>query len=88
MSTSAESEARRALNRLLRGVEKTQRELSSLEGALRHAEGDDFPADAYAEISALFDQVRDFAHEEGRRLQRKVLMAGGIEPGRIRRSSS
>jgi len=88
MSNTTESEARRALNRLLRAVEKTHRELGSLEGALRHAEGDDFPVDAYAEVEAHLDAVKEFLHEEGRRLQRKILTSGGIEPGRVRRTLS
>jgi hypothetical protein len=43
MTDSAESEARKALNRLRRAVEKAARELEALVGALRHAEGEDFP---------------------------------------------
>src|SRR5690606_40306370 len=48
MSTSAESEARKALQRLRRAAEKSLRELDALEGALRRAEGDDFPLERYA----------------------------------------
>ena len=43
MKGSAESEARKALNRLRRAVEKTQHELDAVRGALEHAEGSDFP---------------------------------------------
>lgn len=85
--TSAESEARKALNRLRRAAEKSLRELDALEGALRRAEGDDFPSDAYAELSSKLDAVVDFCEEESARLQAKVLHAGGLEPGRVRRSS-
>lgn len=81
----AEREARRALNRLRRAAEKAAREMEALEGALRHAEGADFPAEQYAEVKAGLDRVVEFTEEEGRRLQEKVLHAGGLEPGRVRR---
>lgn len=86
--TSVESEARKALNRLLRAVEKSRRELESLEAAIRHAEGEDFPRDQYDAVGQHMDEITDFVHEEGRRLQNKILQAGGLEPGRVRRSSS
>ncbi len=86
MTDAAVSEARRALNRLRRAAEKAQRELASLSGALRHAEGSDFPADAYAEVERALGAVVEFSDEEARRLQEKVLHAGGLEPGRVRRS--
>jgi hypothetical protein len=85
--TTPESEARKALNRLLRAVEKSRRELEALAGAIRHAEGSDFPTERYEEVTARLDQVTDFVHEEGRRLQDKLLQSGGLEPGRVRRSS-
>ncbi len=81
----AESEARKALNRLRRAAEKAARELSALDGALRRAEGPDFPVDAYLEVAESLDRVLDFTEEEGRRLQEKILHAGGVEPGRVRR---
>lgn len=84
--SSAESEARRALSRLRRAVEKAQRELANLEGALRHAEGVDFPGEAYGEAMRAAGHLMDFSDEEARRLQEKILHAGGLEPGRIRRS--
>lgn len=86
--TSPESEARKALNRLLRAVEKSRREMESLAAAIRHAEGDDFPTDRYDEVADQLDLVTEFVHEEGRRLQNKILQAGGLEPGRVRRSST
>jgi hypothetical protein len=86
--TSPESEARKALNRLLRAVEKSRREMESLAAAIRHAEGDDFPTDRYDEVAEQLDTVTEFVHEEGRRLQNKILQAGGLEPGRGRRSST
>ena len=43
MAESAEKEARKALARLRRAVEKSSRELDALSGAIRHAEGDDYP---------------------------------------------
>lgn len=86
--TTVESEARKALNRLVRALEKSRRELDSLSGAIRHAEGDDFPRERYAEIEAAIDELLEFSAEEGQRLQAKILQAGGLEPGRIRRGSS
>jgi len=86
--TRVESEARKALNRLVRALEKSRREMDSLAGAIRHAEGDDFPAEAYREAEDRMDRLVEFAEEEGRRLQAKILQSGGLEPGRIRRSSS
>lgn len=83
---SAESEARKALNRLVRALEKAERELESLEGALRTAEGADFPLEAYRETRDALRRALDFAEEEGVRLQEKILHAGGLEPGRVRRS--
>lgn len=83
--SSAESEARKALNRLRRAAEKAERELAELEGALRHAEGSDFPEDDYRNVSAALQGVLDFTEEEARRLQEKILHAGGLEPGRVRR---
>ncbi len=84
---SVEKEARKALARLRRAVEKSQRELESLVGAIRMAEGEDFPAEEYAALGNRLQAVSDFLEEEGQRLQAKVLQAGGLEPGRTRRSS-
>lgn len=84
--TSAESEARKALNRLRRALEKSEREMEALEGALSHAEGDDFPRHEYDKASEAIRHALDFTDEEGRRLQEKVLHTGGLEPGRVRRS--
>lgn len=85
MSDAAAASARKALARLGRAAEKTLRELDALEGALRHAEGSDFPRERYDEIRAALEGVDAFVHEEGMRLQEKVLHAGGLEPGRVRR---
>ena len=83
--SSPESEARKALNRLRRAAEKAVREMEALEGALKHAEGSDFPADAYADVNAVLRRVLDFTDEEAQRLQEKILHTGGLEPGRVRR---
>ncbi len=83
--TSAESEARKSLNRLRRAAEKAQRELDALEGALRHAEGSDFPLGTYEQVAESLKHVLDFTKEEGARLQEKILHAGGLEPGRVKR---
>lgn len=87
MST-LESELRRSLNRLRRAVQKSRREMESVKGAIRHAEAEDFPAELYEEADARLQAVEEFVEEEGRRLQAKVLRSGGLEPGRVRRSSS
>jgi len=88
LTGSAEKEGRKALNRLRRAVEKGLREVEALEGAIRHAEGDDFPEEDYETARQRLELVLDFLDEEGRRLEAKILAAGGLEPGRIRRSSS
>jgi hypothetical protein len=88
MSGPVESEARRALNRLRRAVEKLERELDGVAGALRHAEGNDFPAQQFAEIAASVASIQSFIDEQSERLEEKILHAGGLEPGRVRRSSS
>lgn len=88
MSGEAEREARRALNRLRRALEKSRRELEAVQGAIRHAEGSDFPAAAYDEAEDRIGRLVTFVEEEGRRLQQKILQTGGLEPGRTRRSSS
>lgn len=83
--TSAESEARKALNRLRRALEKADRELEALAGALAHAEGDDFPRAEYDGVADDIARLVDFTDEEAARLQEKILHAGGLEPGRVRR---
>lgn len=88
MSGAVERDARRALGRLRRAVEKCLREIESLEGAIGRAEGSDFPEEEYRRVRARLEEVETFTEEEGRRLQQKILEAGGLEPGRVRRSSS
>jgi hypothetical protein len=87
MPGSVENEARKALARLRRAIEKGQRELDALSGAIRRAEGNDFPGQDYDQARNRMNDILEFLDEEGRRLQAKVLQAGGLEPGRIRRSS-
>jgi len=86
MAVSAESEARKALNRLRRAVEKAARELEAVAGALRHAEGGDFPAASFEGARRALTEVDAFAQEQAERLQEKLLQAGGLEPGRVRRT--
>lgn len=86
MSDAAASEARRALNRLRRTAEKALHELDALEGALARAEAEDFPTDAYEAVRAQVAALLGFTEEEARRLQDKILHAGGLEPGRVRRT--
>jgi hypothetical protein len=83
--TSPESEARKALARLRRAAEKAEREMEALQGALQHAEGTDFPSDTYEGVRGALRTVLDFTDEEATRLQEKILHAGGLEPGRVRR---
>jgi hypothetical protein len=86
MTDEPSREARRALQRLRRAVEKAVHELGDVRGALRHAEGRDFPADEYDAASAHLDAVISFIDDEEARLEEKVLHAGGLEPGRVRRT--
>ena len=87
MAESAEKEARKALNRLRRAVEKAQREMDALQGAIRLAEGGDFPQGAYEEARGKLEAMLAFLEEEGQRLEEKILLPGGLEPGRVRRGS-
>ena len=86
MSDAATREARRALGRLRRAIEKSSGELEAVAGALRHAEGGDFPVEAFADAAAHLDAVDRFVEEQSERLQEKILHAGGLEPGRVRRT--
>lgn len=86
MTSSAESDARRALGRLRRALEKAEHEIDAVRGALRNAEGDDFPADAFDGASGSLQDVITFIDEQEQRLADKILHAGGLEPGRVRRS--
>ena len=88
MAESAEKEARKALNRLRRALEKSVRELEALSGAIRHAEGEDFPVGEYEEARTRLEGVLDFLEEEAQRLEAKILRAWGLEPGRVRRASA
>jgi hypothetical protein len=82
---SAEKAARRALGRLRRALEKAESELDAVAGSLRHAEGADFPAGAFDEARQRLQQTGEFVLEQEQRLQDKMLHAGGLEPGRVRR---
>ncbi len=83
-----EKEARRAMNRLRRSMEKAERELDAVSSAIRHAEGAEFPEEAYDQAREWMRLLTDFADEESTRLRMKVLETGGLEPGRIRRASA
>jgi hypothetical protein len=83
---SVEAEARKALTRLRRAVEKAEHELEAVEGALRHAEGSDFPADDFATIQSKLADIQAFIDDQAERLEEKILQHGGLEPGRVRRS--
>lgn len=84
MST-AESEARKALTRLRRALEKTRHELEAVAGALRHAEGEEFPHDDFDAAVSHISSVETFIDEQAERIEDKILSTGGLEPGRVRR---
>jgi hypothetical protein len=84
--TTVEGEARRALGRLRRAVEKAGSELDAVRATLRIAEGEEFPADAFDAAAADVAALASFVDEQAARLAEKMLHAGGIEPGRVRRS--
>ena len=86
MKGSAESEARKAMNRLRRAVEKTEHELAAVRGALEHAEGEDFPDRAFDDAQAHLGAVHSFIDDQAARIEEKILSSGGLEPGRIRRT--
>jgi uncharacterized coiled-coil protein SlyX len=86
MAGSAESEARKALNRLRRALEKTSHELDAVRGALQHAEGSDFPHANFDAAQQHISALNDFVAEQAERIEEKMLSAGGLEPGRIRRT--
>jgi predicted transcriptional regulator len=85
MSRPAESEARKALTRLRRALEKTQHELAAVAGALRHAEAEDFPNADFDRAVSNLDAIANFVEEQAERIEAKILSSGGLEPGRIRR---
>lgn len=85
MSNSVESEARKALTRLRRALEKTRHELEAVSGALRHVEGSDFPAADFDEAVSHISAVETFVDEQAERIEDKILSSGGLEPGRVRR---
>ena len=85
MKGSAESEARKALNRLRRALEKTSQELDAVRGALEHAEGSDFPHADFDGVQQHLDAIDAFIEEQAERIEEKILSGGGLEPGRIRR---
>lgn len=85
MKGSAESEARKALNRLRRALEKTSHELTDVRGALERAEGSDFPQQDFQAAQQHLDAIESFIDEQAERIEEKMLASGGLEPGRIRR---
>lgn len=86
MNRSVESEARKALNRLRRALEKTRDELDAVANALRSVEGDDFPHAEFDAANNNIGAVQTFVDEQAERIEEKMLSSGGLEPGRIRRS--
>lgn len=86
MSSEIEGGARRALARLRRALEKSERELDAVVGALRHAEGEDFPVADFDDAATRLSGLLEFVDEQASRLEEKILHAGGLEPGRVRRT--
>jgi hypothetical protein len=86
MADHATADARRAMGRLRRALEKAEHEMDALAGALRHAEGKDFPAAEFDDAQAAFASIISFIDEQEQRIADKILHAGGLEPGRVRRS--
>jgi hypothetical protein len=85
MKGSTESEARKALNRLRRAVEKTVHELNDVRGALEQAEAGDFPHQEFDAAQQHLAAIESFIDEQAERIEEKMLASGGLEPGRIRR---
>lgn len=88
MVGAAEREARRALMRLRRSVEKSGRELELVEAALREAEGDSFPADVFDVAARHLYAIAEFIDEQEERLEARILEAGGLDPERLKRTGS
>ncbi len=86
--SAAESESRKALNRLRRALEKSRREVEALHGTLCHVEGGDFPDADYEDVRVRLAEVEESVDRECARLQDKVLTYGGLEPGRVRRGAA
>lgn len=88
MTGAAERDARRALARLRRAVEKTARELETAENALRALGGDPLPAQVFEEAANHLLAVGEFIDEQAERLEARILEAGGLDPERLRRDGS
>lgn len=80
MAREADREARKALARLRRSVEKAARELTEVERVLQPEEGRDFPSAAFAGAASHLQGVRDFVDEQAERLEAKLLEASGLPP--------
>ncbi len=85
--TRPDAEARRALARLTRALEKAGRELDAFEGALRQVEGPGFSPTGCADARGHLGELVVFVEDEGERLRDLLLRAGGIEPGGLRSGS-
>lgn len=83
-----EAEARRALTRLRRALEKARREVRGLRELLDQSEADGYPGDDYAEMDDHLAAVVEAVHREQARQQAKVLRGGGISAGRLKSSGS
>lgn len=81
-----EAETRRALARLRRALEKAKREVRGLREGLDESEADGYPGDEYAEMEEHLGAVTDLVNREQARQQAKILRAGGMASGGLRRS--
>ena len=70
MKGSAESEARKALNRLRRALEKTAHELGDVRGALESVESTDFPHAEFDAAQQHLDAIESFIDELATRARR------------------
>ena len=82
-----EAETRRALARLRRALEKAKREVRGLREGLDESEADGYPEDDYAEMEEHLGAVTDLVNREQARQQAKILRAGGLAAGGLRRSA-
>lgn len=83
-----DADARRALARLQRAVEKLRRELNALRDAAEKADPSSLPADAYSNADAVLDTFVELASSEGARFRERILKRGGLSAGTLRSRGS
>lgn len=83
-----DADARRALARLQRAVEKLRRELNALREAAEKADPTGFSADEYSSAEVALDTFVELASAEGARFRDRILRGGGLDAGRLRPSDT